>query len=97
MIIIQVVGVHESARYTSELLMGTSDDCIPSFRRLIEAIHAEGTKVFVQLFHPGRELLGRPEGVVQTAYAPSLSPSSSLPARTAGSNPGARMTAPPTV
>lgn len=75
LIIIQVVGVHESARYTSELLMGASDDCIPHFRRLIDAIHAEGTKVFVQLFHPGRELLGRPEGVVQTAYAPSLSPS----------------------
>ncbi|MFO0993679.1 MAG: FAD-dependent oxidoreductase [Hyphomicrobiales bacterium] len=75
LIIIQVVGVHESARYTSELLMGTSDDCIPSFRRLIDAIHAEGTKVFVQLFHPGRELLGRPEGVMQMAYAPSLSPS----------------------
>src|SRR5690349_18683450 len=75
LIIIQVVGVHESARYTSELLMGTSDDCIPSFRRLIDAIHAEGTRVFVQLFHPGRELLGRPEGVMQMAYAPSLSPS----------------------
>lgn len=75
LIIIQVVGVHESARYTSELLMGTSDDCIPHFRRLIDAIHAEGTKVFVQLFHPGRELLGRPEGVMQMAYAPSLSPS----------------------
>jgi len=75
LIIIQVVGVHESSRYTSELLMGTSDECIPHFRRLIDAIHAEGTKVFVQLFHPGRELLGRPEGVIQTAYAPSLSPS----------------------
>ncbi|MBL8894771.1 MAG: FAD-dependent oxidoreductase [Rhizobiales bacterium] len=75
LIIIQVVGVHESARYTSELLMGTSDGCIPHFRRLIDAIHAEGTKVFVQLFHPGRELLGRPEGVMQMAYAPSLSPS----------------------
>ena len=75
LIVIQVVGVHESARYTSELLMGTSDDCIPHFRRLIDAIHAEGTKVFVQLFHPGRELLGRPEGVMQAAYAPSLSPS----------------------
>ncbi|MBL8906675.1 MAG: FAD-dependent oxidoreductase [Rhizobiales bacterium] len=75
LIVIQVVGVHESARYTSELLMGTSDDCIPSFRRLVDAIHGEGTKVFVQLFHPGRELLGRPEGVVQAAYAPSHSPS----------------------
>ncbi len=75
LIVIQVVGVHETAQYTDALLMGTSDDCIPSFRHLIGAIHAEGAKAFVQLFHPGRELLGRPEGVVQTAYAPSLSPS----------------------
>ncbi len=75
LIIIQVVGVHETARYTDALLMGTEDACIPHFRRLVEAIHAEGTKVLVQLFHPGREVLGRPEGVLQTAYAPSYAPS----------------------
>ena len=75
LIVIQVVGVHETARYTEALLMGTSDDCIEPFRRLFDAIHAEGTKVFVQLFHPGRELLGRPDGVVQPAFAPSHSPS----------------------
>ena len=75
LIIIQVVGVHETARYTGELLMGTDDLCIPKYRELIEAIHAHGTKVFVQLFHPGRELLGRPEGIIQPAFAPSFSPS----------------------
>ena len=75
LIVIQVVGVHETARYTEALLMGTSDDCIEPFRRLFDAIHAEGAKVFVQLFHAGRELLGRPEGVLQPAYAPSHSPS----------------------
>jgi 2,4-dienoyl-CoA reductase-like NADH-dependent reductase (Old Yellow Enzyme family) len=75
LIVIQVVGVHETARYTGELLMGTNDECIPSYRKLIDAIHGPGTKAFVQLFHPGRELLGRPEGVVQPAYAPSFSPS----------------------
>ncbi len=75
LIVIQVVGVHESSRYTEALLMGTSDDCIPHFRRLTDAIHKEGAKCFVQLFHPGRELLGRPDGVVQPAYAPSHSPS----------------------
>ncbi len=75
LIVIQVVGVHETSRYTEALLMGTSDNCIQPFRRLIDAIHAEGTKVFVQLFHPGRELLGRPDGVVQPAFAPSHSPS----------------------
>jgi 2,4-dienoyl-CoA reductase-like NADH-dependent reductase (Old Yellow Enzyme family) len=75
LIVIQVVGVHETARYTEALLMGTSDDCIPSFARLVDAIHAEDTKVFVQLFHPGRELMGRPDGVVQPAFAPSHAPS----------------------
>ena len=75
LIVIQVVGVHETARYTEALLMGTSDDCIAPFRRLVDAIHAEGTKVFVQLFHPGRELLGRPDGVVHPAFAPSHAPS----------------------
>ncbi|MFO1122363.1 MAG: FAD-dependent oxidoreductase [Hyphomicrobiales bacterium] len=75
LIVIQVVGVHETSRYTEALLMGTSDDCIAPFRRLIGAIHDEGAKVFVQLFHPGRELLGRPDGVIQPAYAPSHSPS----------------------
>ncbi len=75
LIVIQVVGVHETARYTEALLMGTSDDCVPAFARLVDAIHAEGTKVFVQLFHPGRELMGRPDGVVQPAFAPSHAPS----------------------
>ncbi len=75
LIVIQVVGIHQTAQYTDALLMGTDDGCIAPFRRLFEAIHNEGTKVFVQLFHPGRELLGRPEGVVQPAYAPSHSPS----------------------
>ena len=75
LIVIQVVGVHETSRYTEALLMGTSDDCIPHFRRLVAAIHAEGTRCFIQLFHPGRELLGRPDGVVQPAFAPSHAPS----------------------
>ena len=75
LIVIQVVGVHETSRYTEALLMGTSDDCIAPFRKLIDAIHDEGAKVFIQLFHPGRELLGRPYGVVQPAFAPSHSPS----------------------
>lgn len=67
--------MHETARYTGSMLMGASDDCIPSFRRLIESIHVFGAKVIVQLFHPGREVIGRRDGIVQPAYAPSASPS----------------------
>ncbi|MEZ5773930.1 MAG: hypothetical protein R3D33_04275 [Hyphomicrobiaceae bacterium] len=85
LIVVQVVGVHETARYTSDLMMGTSDDCIPHFRRLIEAVHAHGTRVFIQLFHPGREVLGparrrRTGGLC--ALAPRH-PSASAPSRAA--------------
>ena len=74
LIIVQVVAVHESARYTAEVLMGTQDESVPHFRRLFDAIHAEGAAAFVQLFHPGRELLWRKGGLVQTAVAPSVAP-----------------------
>jgi len=74
LIIVQVVGVHETARYTAEVLMGTNDHCVPHFRRLFDAIHAEGASAFVQLFHPGRELLWRKGGLVQTPLAPSVAP-----------------------
>ena len=75
LIVVQVVGVHATAQYTDALLMGTDDACIAPFRRLTRAIHAESCKVFVQLFHPGRELFGRPDGVLQPAFAPSFAPS----------------------
>ena len=74
LIIVQVVAVHESARYTAEVLMGTQDRSVPHFRRLFDAIHAEGATAFVQLFHPGRELLWRKGGLVQTPVAPSVAP-----------------------
>jgi 2,4-dienoyl-CoA reductase-like NADH-dependent reductase (Old Yellow Enzyme family) len=74
LIIVQVVGVHETARYTAEVLMGTQDECVPHFRRLFDAIHAEGSAAFVQLFHPGRELLWRKGGLVQTPLSASVAP-----------------------
>lgn len=33
----------------------TSDRCIPGLKRLADGVHAEGSKVFVQLHHPGRQ------------------------------------------
>ena len=33
----------------------TSDRCIPGLTRLADSIHAQGSKVFVQLHHPGRQ------------------------------------------
>src|SRR5262245_22708676 len=36
LIVMQVAGVHETARYTSHILMATSDECIPGYRRVAE-------------------------------------------------------------
>ena len=74
LIVTQVAGVHETARYTSHLLMATGDECIAGYRRLAEACHAEGCMVFSQLFHPGREIMESADGLLAVAYAPSVTP-----------------------
>ena len=74
LIVTQVAGVHETARYTSHLLMATTDDCIPGYAKLAEAVHAEGATIFSQLFHPGREIMESADGLLAVAYAPSVSP-----------------------
>ncbi len=75
LIVTQVAGVHETARYTSHLLMATDDGCIPGLRRLAETLHDEGCKLIVQLFHPGREIMEVADGTSAVAYAPSVAPS----------------------
>ena len=74
LIVTQVAGVHETARYTSHLLMATDDGCIPGYRALAEAVHGEGAAVFAQLFHPGREIMESADGLLAVAYAPSSVP-----------------------
>lgn len=74
LIILQASGVHDSARYTSHVLMATDDACIPGFRRIAEVCHAEGCTVFGQLFHPGREIMESQDGSAPVAYAPSAVP-----------------------
>ena len=74
LIVTQVAGVHETARYTSHLLMATSDDCIAGYRTLAKAVHAEGCAIFSQLFHPGREIMESADGLLAVAYAPSAVP-----------------------
>ncbi|MFD0859620.1 oxidoreductase [Roseovarius aquimarinus] len=75
LIVSQVVGVHETARYTSHVLMGTGDDCLPGFRRLAETVQAHGTRIFAQLFHPGREIMEVADGTAPVAYSASATPS----------------------
>ena len=75
LIIVQVAGIHDSARYSSHVLMCDTDAAIPGYRRLAEALHAEGTIVFAQLFHPGREIMEGRDGTIPVAWSPSATAS----------------------
>ncbi len=75
LIVVQVAGVHESARYTSHVLMAADDSCLPGYRKLADTVHAHGTVLFGQLFHPGREVMESADGTAPVAVAPSPVPS----------------------
>lgn len=71
LIVLQVSGVHETARYTAELLMATDDSSVQGYRRIAEAAHPHGCKVFAQLFHPGREIMESQDGSLPVTYSAS--------------------------
>ncbi len=74
LIVLQVSGVHETARYTNHVLMATDDASITGYRSVAEAVHRHGTVLFAQLFHPGREMAEADGGLLNVAYAPSSVP-----------------------
>ena len=75
LIVAQVAGVHETARYTSHVLMATDDSVIPGYRTMVNAVHRHGAKLFGQIFHPGREITESSDGTQPVAWAPSAVPS----------------------
>ena len=74
LIVLQVAGVHDSARYTSHVLMATDDACIEGYRALTDVCHANGTVVLSQIFHPGREIMESSDGLLAVAYSASSVP-----------------------
>lgn len=74
LIIIQVAGVHPTARYTSTELTADTDECIPGYVAIAEAIHRHGAKVFGQLFHGGREIMDTEDGTLAIAWSASAVP-----------------------
>jgi 2,4-dienoyl-CoA reductase-like NADH-dependent reductase (Old Yellow Enzyme family)/thioredoxin reductase len=74
LIVLQVSGVHETARYTNHVLMATDDSSIAGYRSVAQAVHRHGTVLFGQLFHPGREIAEADGGLLSVAYAPSAVP-----------------------
>lgn len=74
MIVLQVSGVHESARYTTHLLMATDDACVEGYRQMADMCHEQNCAVVGQIFHPGREIMEAGEGLLAVAYSASAVP-----------------------
>ena len=64
----------ETGRANNQQIAIDSDDVIPAFRRLAEAVHGQGARMFLQLHHPG--MLASPAvNGNQLPFTPSATPS----------------------
>ena len=75
LIVTEIAQVEERAIYSAQALRIVSDSQIEAYSKLAQAIHAEDSRVLVQLFHPGREMHVQPDGRRAVAWAPSEIPS----------------------
>jgi 2,4-dienoyl-CoA reductase-like NADH-dependent reductase (Old Yellow Enzyme family)/thioredoxin reductase len=73
LIVLEATAVHESGRLTAHTLAGFQDEIVAGYRRVAAAVQPHGTRLFVQLFHGGRELIASPPR--PAAVAPSAIPS----------------------
>ncbi|HBT47713.1 MAG TPA: NADH:flavin oxidoreductase [Peptococcaceae bacterium] len=72
MIIVEASYVHPSGKGFPNQLGIYSDRLIPGLRRLVDAVHAHGAKIAVQLYHGGRQTRSAVTG--QPIVAPSPIP-----------------------
>jgi 2,4-dienoyl-CoA reductase-like NADH-dependent reductase (Old Yellow Enzyme family)/thioredoxin reductase len=73
LIVLEATAVHDSGRLTAHTLAGYQDGIVAGYRRVAAAVRPHGTRLFVQLFHGGRELIASPPR--PAAVAPSAIPS----------------------
>ncbi|MEY4174809.1 MAG: hypothetical protein RI900_1974, partial [Actinomycetota bacterium] len=69
MIVVEPVPVHPTGVLTRGNFLVASDDVVPGFRAITEAVHAEGAAILQQLYHVGQH------GDFDNSYQPSWSPS----------------------
>ena len=73
LIVLEATAVHPSGLLTPHTLAGYREEIVPGLARVAEAVHGHGTRLFVQLFHGGREQISSPPR--EPALAPSAIPS----------------------
>lgn len=69
MIVVEPVPVHRTAVLTRGNFRHSSDEVIPHFRKITDAVHAQGAVICHQLYHVGQH------GDFDNSYEPSWSPS----------------------
>jgi 2,4-dienoyl-CoA reductase-like NADH-dependent reductase (Old Yellow Enzyme family)/NADPH-dependent 2,4-dienoyl-CoA reductase/sulfur reductase-like enzyme len=70
LIVMEAVAIAPSGLLTAHTLGGYLDGMVDGYRRVAAAVQAEGTKLFVQLFHSGREVIAAaPRPVVVSGSA----------------------------
>ena len=70
LIVMEAVAIAPSGLLTAHTIGGYLDGMVDGYRRVAAAVQGEGTKLFVQLFHGGREvMLSAPRPVVVSASA----------------------------
>jgi len=67
LVITEAAGVDPLGLIGFHQFKAISDDCIPGFKRLADAVHAEGGKIFVQLHHAGRWAMNGDLGVLSVS------------------------------
>lgn len=74
LIVVEAARTHPSGQSGRPAIRAYDDACIPGYRRIAQACHAHGCKVFGQLSHPGREMTLAADGTRPVALAPSEVP-----------------------
>src|SRR6476660_739971 len=75
LIVLEATAVHESGLLTPNTLGGFLPEFEAGYRRVADAVQPKGTRLFVQLFHGGREQIST------APRAPALAPSAVPSAR----------------
>jgi 2,4-dienoyl-CoA reductase-like NADH-dependent reductase (Old Yellow Enzyme family) len=70
---VEATAIHHTGLLTAHTLGGYLPEIVPRYRLLSDAVHAHGTRILVQLFHGGREVISSPPR--PAAVAPSSIPS----------------------
>lgn len=73
LIVTEITSVHESGGFSSRVLRADRAG-LGSYRTLTSRVKEHGTRIFAQLFHPGREVMRTADGMAAVAWAPSSVP-----------------------